>query len=197
MSCPRRSLWPRACWAFAAWCGLVVGLSGFESRAQNAATPGPAAAGENKSAAPNAGADSKSATPAETKLAAPVSNAKPTTSPAASSKEPAPIEKTNASTPPNSSAKDAKPETSQPAAAIPSENARLTFSFRYQPWQEVLDWFAEQAGLSLLMESPPPGTFNYTDTRSYSPAEALDVLNGVLLTKGYTLVRQRARCSWS
>ena len=41
----------------------------------------------------------------------------------------------------------------------------------------------------LLMESPPPGTFNYTDTRSYSPAEALDVLNGVLLTKGYTLVR--------
>jgi type II secretory pathway component GspD/PulD (secretin) len=53
----------------------------------------------------------------------------------------------------------------------------------------VLDWFAEQAGLSLLMESPPPGTFNYTDTRSYSPTEALDVLNGVLLTKGYSLVR--------
>jgi type II secretory pathway component GspD/PulD (secretin) len=43
--------------------------------------------------------------------------------------------------------------------------------------------------LSLLMESPPPGTFNYTDTRPYTPAEALDVLNGVLLTKGYTLVR--------
>jgi hypothetical protein len=39
------------------------------------------------------------------------------------------------------------------------------------------------------MESPPPGTFNYSDTRTYSPAEALDVLNGVLLTKGYTLVR--------
>ena len=39
------------------------------------------------------------------------------------------------------------------------------------------------------MESSPTGTFNYTDTRSYTPAEALDVLNGVLLTKGYTLVR--------
>src|SRR5262249_34143879 len=64
-----------------------------------------------------------------------------------------------------------------------------TFSFRYQPWPGVLDWFAEQAGLSLLMESPPPGTFNYTDTRGYTPTEALDVLNGGLLTKGFTLVR--------
>lgn len=79
----------------------------------------------------------------------------------------------------------------KPAAKLPAASAdgKLTFSFRYQPWQEVLDWFAQQAGLSLLMESPPPGTFNYTDTRTYTPAEALDVLNGVLLTKGYTLVR--------
>jgi type II secretory pathway component GspD/PulD (secretin) len=70
------------------------------------------------------------------------------------------------------------------------DDVRLTFSFRYQPWQDVLDWFADQAGLSLLVESPPPGTFNYRDSRSYTPAEALDVLNSVLLTKGYTLVRR-------
>jgi type II secretory pathway component GspD/PulD (secretin) len=87
---------------------------------------------------------------------------------------------------PTGSATSAK-GASAPAAA--AADGKLTFSFRYQPWQEVLDWFAQQAGLSLLMESPPPGTFNYTDTRSYTPAEALDVLNGVLLTKGYTLVR--------
>lgn len=67
---------------------------------------------------------------------------------------------------------------------------RLTFNFRNQPWQDVLDWFAEQAGLSLHLEAPPPGTFNYRDTRSYTPAEALDVLNSILLTKGYTLVRR-------
>ncbi len=68
--------------------------------------------------------------------------------------------------------------------------AVLRFSFRYQPWQEVLQWFADQCDLSLLMETPPPGTFNYTDNRSYSPAEALDLLNSVLLIKGYTLVRR-------
>lgn len=69
-------------------------------------------------------------------------------------------------------------------------DGKLSFNFRYQPWQDVLDWFAEQNDLSLLLESPPSGTFNYTDPRKYTPAEALDVINSVLLTKGYTLVRR-------
>lgn len=77
-----------------------------------------------------------------------------------------------------------------PASTAAAGDARLKFNFRYQPWGEVLDWFAEQAGLSLLMDAPPPGTLNYTDPRSYTPAEALDLMNGVLLTKGYTLVRR-------
>lgn len=66
----------------------------------------------------------------------------------------------------------------------------LQFVFRYQPWEKVIQWFADEAGLSLIMDSPPPGTFNYTDNRSYTPAEAIDLLNGVLLTKGYTLIRR-------
>jgi len=67
---------------------------------------------------------------------------------------------------------------------------KLTFNFRYAPWKDVLDWFAEQADMSLVMDAPPQGTFNYSDTRSYTPAQAIDLLNGVLLTKGYTLVRR-------
>ena len=67
---------------------------------------------------------------------------------------------------------------------------RLKFSFRFQPWVDVLNWFAEQADLSLVLDAPPPGTFNYTDSREYSVPEAIDLLNGVLLTKGYTLLRR-------
>ncbi|MEM9187036.1 MAG: secretin N-terminal domain-containing protein [Planctomycetota bacterium] len=88
----------------------------------------------------------------------------------------------------------------EPAAAIAAPpvdetpvavgDEQLSFNFRYQPWREVLDWFAERADLSLVLESPPAGTFNYQDRRSYSIGEALDVLNSVLLTKGYTLVRK-------
>lgn len=75
------------------------------------------------------------------------------------------------------------------APSQPADDGKLLFNFRYQPWKDVLDWFADQAHLSLVLEAPPTGTFNYQDTRRYTPAEALDVLNSVLLTKGYTLVR--------
>src|SRR5690606_12398163 len=52
-------------------------------------------------------------------------------------------------------------------------DGRLRFNFKGAPYQEVLEWFAEQADLSLVLESPPPGTFNYRDSKSYTAAEAL------------------------
>ncbi|MBN1852624.1 MAG: hypothetical protein JW829_07860 [Pirellulales bacterium] len=79
--------------------------------------------------------------------------------------------------------------TDDPSAA-PAASGKMRFSFRFQPWRDVLDWFAQQADLSIVMDSPPQGTFNYVDTREYTPEEALDLLNSVLLTKGYTLVRR-------
>lgn len=74
--------------------------------------------------------------------------------------------------------------------AADRENMKLRFNFRYQPWEDVLDWLAEQADLSLQSNIIPEGTFNYTDTRTYTPTEAIDVINGVLLQQGYTLVRR-------
>ncbi|MFP6764728.1 MAG: hypothetical protein VB858_13970, partial [Planctomycetaceae bacterium] len=68
--------------------------------------------------------------------------------------------------------------------------SRLKFNFRLQKWPEVLDWFADEAGLSLVMDEPPPGTFNYSDTKEYTTTEAINLLNGWLLIKGYTLVRR-------
>jgi type II secretory pathway component GspD/PulD (secretin) len=74
--------------------------------------------------------------------------------------------------------------------AIVSTDGKLRFNFKYAPWRDVIDWFAEQAGLSLVTDVYPPGTFNYTDKRAFTPEEALDLLNTVLATKGYTLVRR-------
>lgn len=76
------------------------------------------------------------------------------------------------------------------ATLEPADTRRLRFSFRFQPWADVLNWFAEQADLSLVLDAPPPGTFNYTDSREYTVPEAIDLLNGVLLTKNYTLLRR-------
>lgn len=102
-----------------------------------------------------------------------------------------------AAEPPAPAPEAAKPEPAAPAAdasksapgATPAER-RLRFTFRYQRWMDVLEWFAEQADLSLVIDAPPPGSFNYSDTRDYSVTEALDLLNSVLLTKGYTLIRR-------
>ena len=76
------------------------------------------------------------------------------------------------------------------AETVPTASHKLRFQFRFQPWKDVLDWFARQADLSLVMDAPPQGTFNYSDNHEYTPAEAIDLLNGVLLTKGYTLIRR-------
>jgi type II secretory pathway component GspD/PulD (secretin) len=72
--------------------------------------------------------------------------------------------------------------------AVPND-AKLRFSFNYHPWPDVLEWFAEQSDLSIQIDLYPEGTFNYTDKHYYTPSQALDIMNRVLLTKGYTLVR--------
>jgi type II secretory pathway component GspD/PulD (secretin) len=76
------------------------------------------------------------------------------------------------------------------AASGDAPEKRLRFMFRYQRWSDVLEWFADQADLSLVLDAPPPGTFNYSDSRDYSVSEAIDLLNSVLLTKGFTLIRR-------
>lgn len=67
---------------------------------------------------------------------------------------------------------------------------KLMFQFREMKWDQVLTWFAAQQDLTLVMDRIPPGSFTYSDSRSYSPAEAVDLLNSILITRGYTLVRR-------
>lgn len=67
---------------------------------------------------------------------------------------------------------------------------KVSFNFRFAPWVDVLKLFADASGLTLDLNDVPPGTFNYYDEREYSPAEALDVINGYLIQKGYVLVRR-------
>jgi hypothetical protein len=78
---------------------------------------------------------------------------------------------------------------SSPKSAPAKPPKKIRFNFRHQAWKDVLDWLAEAADLSLV-DSAPTGTFNYSDNREYTPAEAIDLVNSVLLTKGYTLVRR-------
>ncbi len=67
---------------------------------------------------------------------------------------------------------------------------RISFNFRYAPWETVLKLFADAADLTLDLNDIPSGTFNHYDSKSYTIPEALDVLNGYLLPRGYVLVHR-------
>jgi type II secretory pathway component GspD/PulD (secretin) len=89
----------------------------------------------------------------------------------------------------------AKPDAAKPGTVAAKPDAakkvasKLRFQFRYAVWKEVIEWFSQQAGYSLVIPATfPTGTFNYTDdNREYTPAEALDLLNGYLQLNGFIL----------
>jgi type II secretory pathway component GspD/PulD (secretin) len=66
----------------------------------------------------------------------------------------------------------------------------VTFNFQNADWETALKMFAEAAGLTLDLTDTPPGSFNYIDRREHSLPEAVDVLNGYLLPRGYVVVRR-------
>jgi hypothetical protein len=85
---------------------------------------------------------------------------------------------------PSNAATEPNPNTPDASAA------NLKFSFRVAPWKGVLEWLAKESDLSLQLDEVPLGTFNFTDSHAYKPTEAVDLINAVLLTKGYTLLRR-------
>ena len=79
----------------------------------------------------------------------------------------------------------APPDDRSPGAT----RGEFVFNFQEAPWDLVLKRFAEEAGLALQMNTVPPGTFTHIDQNSYTPTEALDILNGSLLQNGFLLLR--------
>ncbi|EMI25243.1 NolW domain protein [Rhodopirellula europaea SH398] len=77
------------------------------------------------------------------------------------------------------------------ASVATNSDKELQFNFSGAPWGDVLRWFSEQADLSLQMDSAPAGTVNFTDpTQTYSVGEGLDLINRLLLDRGWAVVRR-------
>ena len=84
----------------------------------------------------------------------------------------------------------AQPITSEAPSSLDKTSEGISFNFKNAPWPDVLKLLAEKAGLTLDLRDVPPGEFTYTDSKEYTPAEALDVLNGYLISRGHVLVRR-------
>jgi len=64
--------------------------------------------------------------------------------------------------------------------------------FSGQPWSDIIDVYAKQAGLELDKVVPPPsGTFEFQGNRDMSYLEALDFLNEKLIPRERILIRKR------
>ena len=72
-----------------------------------------------------------------------------------------------------------------PRKVLPRE---ITFSFDDADWTDVLKWLAQLSDRALLVQDSPGGKFTYFDNRKYSFPEALDVINSVLLNKGFAVL---------
>ena len=74
--------------------------------------------------------------------------------------------------------------------ARPDKDGMVQFSFSGQPWTEVLQWYAEVANCSLDWQELPADFLNLTTQRRYTIAETRDLLNGRLLARGFTMIKQ-------
>lgn len=83
------------------------------------------------------------------------------------------------------------PSVSAQEAVRAESEAELRFNFSGADWRSVLQWFSDEADLSLQLDQVPIGSFTFADpTRSYSIDESLDIINLSLIKRGYALVRR-------
>ena len=72
----------------------------------------------------------------------------------------------------------------------PDNTGRIRLCFNDQPWQPVLQWLAAISGMSLDWQELPGDCLNLTTRRSYTVPEVRDLINRLLLDRGFTLLSQ-------
>ncbi|MHB8867053.1 MAG: hypothetical protein ACYC6N_32220, partial [Pirellulaceae bacterium] len=95
---------------------------------------------------------------------------------------------------PAEAAKEAGPPSAPPNPeefkVRPDKDGLVQFQFRGQSWPDVLEWFGEIAGMSVDWQELPGDFLNISTQRGYKVEEVRDLLNRLLLTRGYTMLRQ-------
>lgn len=72
----------------------------------------------------------------------------------------------------------------------PDADGRVAFSFHGQPWPQVLQWLADASNLSLDWQELPADYVNLITEKRHTLTESRDLLNRLLLDRGYTMVLQ-------
>jgi type II secretory pathway component GspD/PulD (secretin) len=71
-----------------------------------------------------------------------------------------------------------------------SEDGTYKLNFVLTPWKNVIEYFAKKGGYAVMADKWPSGTFSYTDPKSYTAEQVIDVFNLHLMSKGFILVKK-------
>src|SRR4051812_16059746 len=71
-----------------------------------------------------------------------------------------------------------------------SEDGMYKLNFVLTPWKNVIEYFAKKGGYAFTTEKWPSGTFTYTDPKSYTAEQVIDVFNLHLMSKGFILIKK-------
>lgn len=88
------------------------------------------------------------------------------------------------------------PAAPAPAAVVPAAptprgavKGGIMLNFQGASLTDVLNYLSEAAGFVIVQEVTPTGTVNIVSRQPISPEEAIDLLNAVLVEKGYVAIR--------
>jgi type II secretory pathway component GspD/PulD (secretin) len=84
--------------------------------------------------------------------------------------------------------KPSQPADPEELKVRPNEAGMVSFQFRGQSWPDVIDWLGEISNQSVDWQELPGDYVNLSTQREYSVAECRDLLNRLLLARGYTLL---------
>ena len=98
----------------------------------------------------------------------------------------------SASSETGSSASDKTPD--KPAdKPAPSSERKITVNFKNAHWDDVLEWFAKESGLTPILTVRPTGsvTLQPPKDRQYTLGEVVDLLNEALIQQRFILIRRQ------
>jgi len=72
----------------------------------------------------------------------------------------------------------------------PDANGLVQFNYNSHPWAEVLQEFADAAKFSFDWQKLPADSLNLITQKKYTLPQARDLLNSLLLSRGFTLILQ-------
>ncbi|HBO44322.1 MAG TPA: hypothetical protein DD670_10405, partial [Planctomycetaceae bacterium] len=83
-----------------------------------------------------------------------------------------------------------KPDPKQLEVKLDADG-KVKLDFKGQPWPAVLEWLADISKLTLDWQEAPGGYLNLTTQQRYTVEETRDLINGLLLERGFTLLLDR------